>query len=75
MQISTVKILKFEKLLRSPSNRTKVNLLKKNFFGYLFKKKIGFAYAHSPRKCSDFEILAKIDGREAKFFRKFTKGI
>jgi hypothetical protein len=31
--------------------------------------------AQSPQKCSNFEILAKIEGKEAKFFRKFTKGI
>jgi hypothetical protein len=31
-------------------------------------KKIGSAYAQSPRKCSNIKILAKIDGKEAKFF-------
>jgi hypothetical protein len=37
-------------------------------------KKFGTAYAQSPQKCSNFEILAKIEGKEAKFVRKFTKG-
>jgi hypothetical protein len=41
----------------------------------IFKKKFGSAYAQSPRKCSNIEILAKIEGKEAKFFRKFLKGI
>jgi hypothetical protein len=38
MQILTVKIRNFEKLFRSPSNRTKVNFMRKIFFGYLSKK-------------------------------------
>jgi len=32
------------------------------------KKKFGSAYAQSPRKCSNIEILAKIEGKEAIFF-------
>jgi hypothetical protein len=39
------------------------------------QKKFGSAYAQSPRKCSNIEILAKIEGKESKFFRKFTKSI
>jgi hypothetical protein len=74
MQISTIKNQNLEKPSRNPSNGTIVKILKKKFFGYL-SKKFGFAYAQSPRKCSNFEILAKIEGNEAKFFRKFTKGI
>ncbi len=31
-------------------------------------KKFGSAHAQSPRKCSNIEILAKIDGKKAKFF-------
>ncbi len=38
-------------------------------------KKFGSAYAQSPRKCSNIKILAKIEGKDANFFRKFTKGI
>jgi hypothetical protein len=38
MQISTIKNPNFEKPFRNPSNRTQVNILKKNFFGYLSKK-------------------------------------
>jgi hypothetical protein len=33
MQISTIKNKNFEKPFINPSNRTKVNFLKKNFFG------------------------------------------
>jgi hypothetical protein len=70
MQISTIKNRIFDKLVR-----TQVNILKEKKFLDISKKKFGSAYAQSPRKCSNFEILAKIQGKGAKFFRKFTKGI
>jgi hypothetical protein len=38
MQILPIKYQNFEKPSRNPSNRTKVKILKKNFFGYLSKK-------------------------------------
>jgi hypothetical protein len=38
MQISPVKIQNFEKPSKNLSDRTKVKILKKNFFGYLSKK-------------------------------------
>jgi len=38
MQISPIKNPNFEKLSRNLSNRTKVKILKKKFFGYLSKK-------------------------------------
>jgi hypothetical protein len=34
------------------------------------QKKFGSAYAQSPRKCSNIEILAKIEGKEKKFLSK-----
>jgi hypothetical protein len=37
-------------------------------------KKFGSAYAQSPRKCSNFEILAKIEGKEENFFSKIYQG-
>jgi hypothetical protein len=61
MQISTIKNQNLKKPSKNPSNRTIVKILKKKFFGYL-SKKFGSAYAQSPRKCSNFEILAKIEG-------------
>jgi hypothetical protein len=73
MQISPIKNQYFEKPSRNPSNRTKVKIWEKNFFGY-HSKKFGFAYAQSPRKCSNIEILAKIEGKEAKFFLKIYEG-
>ena len=73
MQISTIKNQNLEKPSRNPSNRTIVKILKKNFFGYL-SKKFGSTYAQSPRKCSNFEILAKIEGNSAKFFSKIYQG-
>jgi hypothetical protein len=74
MQISPIKNPNFEKPSRNLSNRTKVKILKKKFFD-ISQKIFGSAYAQSPRKCSNIEILAKIEGKEAKFLRKFTKGI
>jgi hypothetical protein len=74
MQISPIKNPNFEKPSRNLSNRTKVKILEKKCWISL-KKKFGSAYAQSPRKCSNIEILAKIEGNEANFFRKFTKGI
>jgi hypothetical protein len=61
MQISTMKNLNLEKPFRNPSNRTMVKILKKKNFGYL-SKNFASAYAQSPRKCSNFEFLAKIEG-------------
>jgi hypothetical protein len=61
MQISTIKNQNLEKPSRNSFNRTIVKILEKNFFGYL-SKKFGSAYAQSPRKCLNFEILAKIEG-------------
>jgi hypothetical protein len=66
MQISPIKIQILKNPSRNLSNRTKVKILKNNFFRYLSKKI--WAYAQSPRECSNIEILAKIEGKEAKFF-------
>jgi hypothetical protein len=54
-----------------------VNILKKKKFWTSLQKTLvpRMLTAQSPQKCSNFEILAKIEGKEAKFFRKFTKGI
>ncbi len=69
MQISPKKNQNFEKPSRNLSNRTKVDLRKK-----FSQKKFGSAYAQSPRKCSNIEILAKIEGKEAKFFSQIFEG-
>jgi hypothetical protein len=73
MQISTIKNQNLEKPSRNPSNRTIVKILEKKFFGYL-STKFGSTYAQSLRKCSNFEILVKIDGNKAKFFSKIYQG-
>jgi hypothetical protein len=73
MQILPIKNLNFEKPSRNLSNRTKVKILGEIFFGYL-SKKIGSPYAQSPRKCSNIKILAKMEGKEAKFFLKIYEG-
>ncbi len=43
-------------------------------FWDISQKKFGSAYAQSLRKCSNIEILAKIEGKEAKFFSKIYEG-
>jgi hypothetical protein len=73
MQISPIKNQNFEKPSKNLSDRTKVKILERNILGHL-SKKFGSAYAQSPRKCSNIEILAKIEGKEAKFFSKIYEG-
>ena len=73
MQISPIKIQIFEKPSRNLSNRTKVKILQKKFLD-ISQKKFGSAYAQSPRKCSNFEILVKIEGKDATFFWKIYQG-
>jgi hypothetical protein len=73
MEILTTKNKKFVKPFRNPSNRTKVNFLTKNILG-IYPKKFGSAYAQSPLKCSNFKILAKMEGNEAKKFSKIYQG-
>ncbi len=46
----------------------------KKKFWVISQKKFGSAYAQSPGKCSNIEILAKIEGKEAKFFSKIYEG-
>ncbi len=69
MRISPKKNSNFEKPSRNLSIRTKEKILKKKFLD-ISQKKFGSAYAQSPRKCSNIEILAKIEGKEANFFSK-----
>jgi hypothetical protein len=73
MQISPIKNQNFEKPSRNLSDRTKVKILKKKYLD-ISQKKFGSAYAQSPRKCSNIEILAKNEGKEAKFFSKINEG-
>ncbi len=73
MQISTFKNRNFEKPSRNPSNRPIVKILKKNFWD-ISPKKFGSAFAQSPRRCSNFVIPVKIEGKEAKFFSKIHHG-
>ena len=62
MHISTIKNQNLEKPSRNPSYRTLVKILKKNIFWISLKKNLVSAYAQSLHKCSNFEILAKIEG-------------
>jgi hypothetical protein len=54
MQTLPIKIQNFDKPSRNLSNRTKVKILIEIW-------RFGSAYAQSPRKCSNIEILAKIE--------------
>ena len=76
MQISPIKDQNFEKPSRNLSNRTKVKILEKIFFGISLKKNLvpRMLTAQSPGKCSNIEILADIEGKEAKFFSKIYEG-
>jgi hypothetical protein len=74
MQILTINNRNFQNPSRKPSKRTKVKILKKKKFLDSSSKKFCSAYAQSPQKCSNIEILAKIEGKEAKFFSKIYKG-
>jgi hypothetical protein len=57
----SMRIQNLEKPSRNLSIRTIVKILKKKFLD-ISQKKFGSAYAQSPHKCSNFEILAKIEG-------------
>jgi hypothetical protein len=67
MQILPIKNQNFKKPSGNLSDRTKVKILKKKIFGIS-------AYAQSPRKCSNIKILAKTEGKEAKFCSKIYEG-
>jgi hypothetical protein len=70
MQILTINNQNFQKPSRNPSNRTKVKILRKKNFLDSLSKKFGSTYAQSP----NIEVLAKIEGKGAKFFSKIYKG-
>ena len=76
MQILTINNRNFQKPSRKPSNRTKVKILKKKIFWIAHQKNLvlRMLIAQSPRKCSNIVILAKIEGKEAKFFSKIYEG-
>ncbi len=73
MQIFTINNQNLQKPSRNPSNRTKVKILTKKFLDSS-SKKFGSAHAQSPRKYSNIEVLAKIEGKEVKFCSKIYEG-
>jgi hypothetical protein len=76
MQISTLKKRNFEKPFRYPSMYVigpKITFWEK-FFGDISLKKLVSTYTKSSQKCSNYEILAKIEEKEAKFFSKIYQG-
>jgi hypothetical protein len=74
MQILTINNRNFQNPSKHPSKRTKVKILERKKFWDSSSKKFGSAYAQSLRKCSNIEILAKMEGKEAKFLSKIYEG-
>jgi hypothetical protein len=74
MKISPIKNQNFEKPSRNLSNRTKVKILKKNFWLYLKKNLVPCILSH----CGNVRISKfwqKSKEKKQIFSRKFTKGI
>jgi hypothetical protein len=76
MQISTIKIEIFEKPFMNPSNRTKVNFLKKKFSLDISPKNFWFRGCAVTTKMFELQNSGKNRRiRSEIFFRKFTRGI
>jgi hypothetical protein len=73
MQISPIKNQIVKNRLGTHLVGPKWRFWKKHFLD-ISQKKFGSAYAQSPRKCSNIEIMAKIEGKEANFFSKIYEG-
>ncbi len=73
MQISPIKNQNFEKPSRNPSNRTKVKILKKKFFGYL-SRKIWFRVCSVTAEMFEHRNSGEIEGKERNFFPKIYEG-
>jgi hypothetical protein len=74
MQIFTINNRNFQKPSRKPSSRTKVKILEKKNFWIAHQKNLVPRMLSHRGKCSNIEILAKIEGKEAKFFSKIYEG-
>ena len=74
MKISPIKNQNFEKLSRKPTYKDQSEDFEEKKNLDISQKKFGSAYAQSPRKCSNIEILAKIEGKKAKYFLKIYEG-
>jgi hypothetical protein len=74
MQILTRNNRNFQKPSSNPSNRAKVKILKKKIFWIAHQKNFVPRVLSHLRKCSNIKILAKIEGKEAKFFSKIYEG-
>jgi hypothetical protein len=75
MQILTIKNQNLEKPSRNPSNRTRVKILKKKFFGYLSKKNLVPRMLSHRVNVQTSKFWRKSKETKRNFFRKFTKGI
>jgi hypothetical protein len=75
MQISPIRNQNFEKPSRNPSNRTKVKILRKKFFGYL-STKIWFRVCSVTAEMFEHRNSGENQRKRSEIFlRKFTKGI
>jgi hypothetical protein len=75
MQISPTKNQNFEKPSRNLSNRTKVKILKKNFFEKTLKKNFVPRMLSHRGNVRTSKFWRKSKEKKRIFFRKFTKGI
>jgi hypothetical protein len=75
MQISPIKNPNFEKPSKNLSKRTKVKILKKNFFGYLSKKNLVPRMLSHRGNVRTSKFWRKSKEKKQKNFRKFMKGI
>ncbi len=73
MQISPQKNQNFEKPSRNPSNRTKVKILKKKFFGYLSKNLVPRMLSHRGNVRTS-KFWRKSKEKKRNFFMKIYKG-
>ncbi len=73
MQISPIKNPNFEKPFRNLSNRTKVKILRKNFFGYL-SKKIWFRACSITAEMFEHRNSGENRRKRSEFFSKIYEG-
>jgi hypothetical protein len=75
MKISTIKNRNFEKPFRNPSNRIKVNFLKKNFFWISLQKNFVSRMLSHSENVRTLKFWRKSKEKKRNVFRKFTKDI
>jgi hypothetical protein len=75
MRILTIKNQNFEKPFRNPSNRTKVNFIKKKIFGISLQKNLVSRMLSHRENVRTLKFWRKSKEKKRNFLRKFTRGI